>query len=271
VNWQAVLSDDFQVPESTPLGELTSELTDLLGDTDPEIRDSLAYPTLATWVERGVYDDLLAGLGDGMVAGLAVGLGEVEGDGVFRRSFSALVLAECIARDNARPLVLGGKILQWGDALATWLLRERDLRGFVPGKGWAHADALGVLARSAHLGTAELTVLLDVIADRLLLAVDVPFTHGEDDRLAAATVALLRRDSVPMTVLEPWINRIAAAATAEVPDDEDPYLSTGNAHGFLRALYLALALGSRPPAVRADLMLVLVATLRRTNAVLLEG
>ena len=276
MNWQAVLSEDFQVPQSTPLGELTSELTDLLGATDPEVRDRLAYPTLATWVERGVYDDLLAGLGDGMVAGLAVGLGDVDGDDVFRRSFSALVLAECIARDNARPLVLGGKILQWGDALATWLLRERDLRGFVPGKGWAHAvahgaDALGVLARSAHLGTAELTVLLDVIADRLLLAVDVPFTHGEDDRLAAATVALLRRDSVPMTVLEPWINRIAAAATAEVPADEDPYLRTGNAHGFLRALYLALALGSRPPAVRADLMLVLVATLRRANAVLLEG
>ena len=41
--------------------------------------------------------------------------------------------------------------------MATWLLRERDLRGFVPGKGWAHAvahgaDALGTLARSPHVG-----------------------------------------------------------------------------------------------------------------------
>ena len=37
----------------------------------------------------------------------------------------------------------GGKVLEWGDRLATWLLRERDLRGFVPGKGWAHAVAHG--------------------------------------------------------------------------------------------------------------------------------
>ena len=42
----------------------------------PELRDGIAYPVLATWVDRGVYDDLLVGLGDGMVAGLAVGLGE---------------------------------------------------------------------------------------------------------------------------------------------------------------------------------------------------
>lgn len=276
MNWRAVLEDDFRVPTSVPLTDLTGELTELLGATDPAVRDSLAYPTLATWVERGVYDDLLPALGDGMAAGLRVGLGEPDSDSVFRRSFSALVLAECIARDTSRPLVLGGKVLQWGDALATWLLRERDLRGFVPGKGWAHAvahgaDALGVLARSPHLGVAELTVVLDVIADRLVLPVEIPFMHGEDDRLAAATVAVLRRESVPMAVLEPWINRIAAAATAPVSAADDPYLSTGNAHGFLRALYLALALGSRPPAVRADLMLVLVGTLRRTNVVLREG
>ena len=48
-------------------------------------------------------------------------------------------------------------MLEWGDAIATWLLRERDLRGFVPGKGWAHAvahgaDALGALAALAAPG-----------------------------------------------------------------------------------------------------------------------
>lgn len=275
--WQAVQNDNFQVPDSTPLDELTGELTELLGATDPQLRDRLAYPTLATWIERGVYDDLLPGLGDGMVAGLAVGLGETEGDDVFRRSFSALVLSECIARDTARPLVLGGKILQWGDALATWMLRERDRRGFVAGKGWAHAlahgaDGLGVLARSRHLGAAELTVLLDVIADLLLQPTSAVFVHGEDDRLALATVAVLRRNAVPMTVLEPWINRLSAGARHRSGSDgDDPFLATGNAQSFLRALYLQLALGSRPPAARADVMLVLVGALRQTNWALREG
>jgi hypothetical protein len=272
VNWKHVHDEDFRVPEGPSLIELTEELTVMLGDTDPDLRDRTAYPTLATWVARGVYDDLLPGLGDGMAAGLTSGLGERDTDSVFRRSFSALVLAECIARDNTRPLVLGGKVLQWGDAVATWMLREQDLRGFVPGKGWAHAvahgaDALASLAASPHLGRAELTVVLDVVADRLLLPVEQPFNHGEPDRLVDTTMAVLRRGSVSLTVLEPWVNRIAAGASAHArsPITSDPFLPTAAAQEFLRALYLRLALGSRPPTVRADLMLVLVGLLRETN------
>ena len=215
--WKQVHASGLEVPSDRPLDDLTAELTRMLGDTDPEARDGTAYPTLATWVDRGVYDDLLAGLGDGMAAGLGVGLGERDTDSVFRRSFSALILGECIARDNDRPLVAGGKVLEWGDRVATWLLRERDLRGFVPGKGWAHAvahgaDALGTLARSPHVAAAELTVILDVIADRLLLPVDRLFSNGEPDRLAAATMEVLRRNLLSLRLVEPWIARIVAGA-----------------------------------------------------------
>nr|WP_246142704.1 DUF2785 domain-containing protein [Nocardioides rubriscoriae] len=271
MNWKQVHDDDFRVPEGLPLADLTQELTVMLGDVDPQLRDGTAYPTLATWISRGIYDDLLPGLGDGMVAGLSAGLGERDTDSVFRRAFSVLVLAECIERDNSRPLVLGGKVLQWGDAIATWLLREQDLRGYVDGKGWAHAvahgaDALAALAASPHLGHAELTVVLDVIADRLLLPVEQPLVHGEPDRLVGTTMAVLRRGSVPLTVLEPWLNRIAAGASPYTrAAGTDPFLPTNTAQAFLRSLYLQLAVGSRPPAVRADLMLVLVGLLRETN------
>jgi hypothetical protein len=269
--WKQVAASGLAVPQDRPLDDLTAELTRMLGDADPETRDGTAYPTLATWVTRGVYDDLLSGLGDGMAAGLGVGLGERETDSVFRRSFSALILGECIGRDNQRPLVPGSKVLEWGDRLATWLLRERDLRGFVPGKGWAHAvahgaDALGTLAQSPHVAVNELTVLLDVIADRLLLPVDRLFSNGEPDRLAGATMAVLRRDIVTMKVLEPWIARIAASAAARASyDDRDPHLRSGNAEAYLRALYLQLALGTQPPECRSDLLLVLVDVLRATN------
>jgi hypothetical protein len=206
-----------------------------------------------------------------MAAGLRVGVGETGTDTVFRRSFSALVLAECIARDNSRPLLPGGKILDWGDRIATWLLRERDLRGFVPGKGWAHAvahgaDAMGTLASSPHLATPELTVVLDVIADRVLLPVDRLFGAGEPDRLALATMKVLRRNLVPLSVIEPWIARLAAgAATRGSYDDRDPFLAGGNAEAFLRALHLQLALGPRPPELRPDLLLVMVQALKSTN------
>jgi Protein of unknown function (DUF2785) len=268
--WKQVLSTGLLVPEDRGLPELTAELTRMLGSPDPAVRDGTAYPALATWIERGVYDDLLTGLGDGMATGLVVGLGENGTDSVFRRSFSALILTECLAREHLASLVPAHKVLEWGDRLAAWYLRERDLRGYVVGKGWAHAiahgaDAIGTLAHSPHLGRAELTVLLDVLADRLLLPADTLLVAGEPDRMALATMRILRRNVVGLEIVEPWVVRIGRAAASRGYSDRDPYLTTGNAEAYLRALYLQLMLSAQAPTIRADLLLVLVDALRISN------
>ncbi|WZH52923.1 MAG: DUF2785 domain-containing protein [Nocardioides alkalitolerans] len=268
--WRQVIDSGLGVPTDRPLGDLTAELTRMLGSSDPAERDHTAYPMLATWIDRGVYDDLLAGLGDGIATGLAVGLGEVGTDTVFRRSFSALLLGECVARDNRRALVRSTKVLDWGDRLVSWYLRERDDRGFVEDKGWAHAvahgaDAIGTLAESPHLAAPELTVLLDVLADRVLADGARLLVSGEPDRIAEATMRVLRRNVLPLSVVEPWVRRIAARATAYPSERQDPYLVTGNPEAFLRALHLQLALAPDPPQVRSDLLLVLVDALRQTN------
>jgi len=268
--WDRVVAEGHKVPAEPPLADLTAELTTMLGDVDPYRRDQIAYPTLATWVSEGVYDDLLAGLGDGMTAGLTVGIGERETDSVFRRSFSVLVLGECVERATSVDVVPDEKVLRWGDRIAGWLVRERDLRGYVPGKGWAHAvahgaDALGTLAEHRAMGRLELTVLLDVIADRLLLPTPYRFLHGEDDRLALATMRILRRDVVALEVLEPWVARLAAASRPSFEGAGDPYAVTGNVQAFLRALHLQLALAPKPPSLRSDLLLVLIDQLKQAN------
>jgi len=269
-DWKQVLEDGLEVPTDRPLDELTAELTRMLGSTDPGLRDGTAYPALGTWVDRGVYDELLTGLGDGMAAGLTVGLGERDTDTVFRRAFSVLVLATVVERDISQQLLPAEKVLRWGDQIVSWCLRERDLRGHVAGKGWAHAvahgaDAIGALAGSRHFGVHELTVLLDVLADRLL-TIDVPLLCGEPDRMAHAVMSILRRNVVPTRVVEPWISRIAAHAN---PFGNravaDPYAPTNNAQQLLRSLYLQLAIGPQPPTDRADLVLVTVDALRVTN------
>ncbi len=268
--WEQVQANGLRVPPDRPLTELTIELTTMLGDPNPRYRDGIAYPTLAAWIADGVYDDLMQGLGDGMTAGLDVGLGENGTDTVFRRSFSALVLAECVQRDNQKHLVPAETILRWGDRLAGWLIREKDLRGYVPGNGWAHtvahgADALGALATAEAMGRLELTVLLDVLADRLLVPTDYHLVNGEDDRLAAATMRILRRDLVGVDVLEPWVARLANHAQPAGKEDKDPYLVSGNVQSYLRALHLQLALAPRPPACRPDLLLVLIDRLKQAN------
>jgi hypothetical protein len=272
--WDRVVAEGHKVPSDRPLADLTAELTTMLGSADPYLRDEIAYPTLATWVSEGVYDDLLEGLGDGMTAGLAVGLGEQGTDTVFRRSFSVLVLAGCIERATTVAPSQGGvpdeTLLRWGDRIAGWLVREQDLRGFVPGKGWAHAlahgaDALGALSQAAVMGRLELTVLLDVLADRLVTPTTARLVHGEDDRLARATMQILRRDLVALEVLEPWVARLADRSRPRSEGEGDPFLVSGNVQAYLRALYLQLALAPQPPACRADLLLVLIDHLRGTN------
>lgn len=285
--WAQVRADGYKLPADRPLDDLTTELVQMLGDPDPGVRDALAYPVLATWIAHGVYDDLLSGLGDGICEGLFPGLGEDGTDTVLRRSYSALLLAHGVQRDHLARVVHADAIFRWGDRAATWYIREKDLRGYVEGRGWSHAgahgaDLIGALARSSHFGKLELTVLLDVIADRLLAPTRYRFYHGEDDRIARAVMTVLHRNLVGIDVLEPWIQRLAAAlesgtTSVSEPSPEWPTPSGYNTRAFLRALHLQLALGIRgqetpqdvelfgsPPKVRADLLLVLLRVLRST-------
>lgn len=257
------------LPTDRPLDDLTAELTRLLGSTDPRQRTQEAYRRLSGWIREGAYDDVLVGLGDGMVTGVEVGLGQSESDTVFRRSWSVKVLADCIARDNEAQVLSPRQLLVWGDRIATWFVRERDLRGHVTGKGpalaLAHgADAVAELGRSPHFGVAELTVLLDVLADRLLLPTGCRLVTGEPDRLARATVTILARDLVPLSILEPWIARLANGAVAVDPEGAVACRAF-NTQAFLRALYLQVAHGPERPSVRSDLLLVIVEAMRETT------
>jgi hypothetical protein len=204
---------------------------------------------MRAWLREGRYDDLLVGFGDGMAAGLAVGLGSTDGDTAFRRSASAMLLGECIRRDTQTPLVPAGKVLQWGDQLATWLLRERT-DAIASG-----ADALAALAASAHVSGDVLTALLQVIVDRVLEAADTPFAGAEADRLAAATLAVLRRNLVPEETVASVLSRCLTG-------EGEPEGPAANSEAYLRALYLRLSLTTSRIEDRADLVLRLVDHLR---------
>jgi len=292
--WQSVLSTGMRVPPDRTLGESTTELVEMLGHPNPRFRDDVAYPLLATWIANGEYDELLRGLGNGVAPGLRNGLGS-DGDlSVLRRSYTALVLTEIIARDNQERLLPADTVLGWGDLATSWYVRERDLRGWIPGHGWAHAvangaDLLGVLARSRHFGRLEQTVLLDVIADRVLTPTSHVWRHGEDDRLAYTVMAILHLDDVPRAVVEPWLARVGEGArkarTRGHERGEWPTPPARNSSAFLRALYVQLSLGVRgrsdqradaalfaePPPHRADLLLGVVDQIRTASPWLFQS
>lgn len=247
--WEQVVRDGCALPPEPPLDELTIELSGLLGSPDGHERDELAYRVLAAWISRGVYDDLLTGLGDGMSVGLSNALGDDGTDSIFRRSFSALILAEVVARDTEAELLHPDTVLRWGDSGLRWLVKERDLRGMVPGKGWAHAVAHGAdlvlaLGLSRHFGHGELMVLLDAVADRVLEPTTYRLVHGEDERMAYAVMGILHRNVVEMDLLGPWLERLATGWSGHAASDDSAVAF--NAVSFLRVLHLQLQLGVRP-------------------------
>jgi hypothetical protein len=274
--WESVMSDGMRVPSGRSLGDLTSELGEMLGSPDPVVRDDTAYPVLASWISTGVYDHLLRKLGDGLCALMEDGLGKVADDSVFQRSFAVLVLAEIIERDNRTDLLDRRTLLGWGDRIATWLRVEKDVRGYVQGKGWAHAvahgaDAISALARSPRVDGPALVFLLDVIADRVLAPTPEFFVAGEPDRLAFAAMVALRRDEVEMEALDPWLQRLTRRAEPDADDLLHPFRVNGNVQSFLRALHLQLTLAPERPDVRSDLLLALVEALRTSNPVYLRS
>ncbi len=252
--WERIVATDFAPPLDRSLDEMTVELVEMLGDPDPHVRDQLAYAVLSRWIEDGLYDELLTGLGDGMCEGLTVGIGEIGTETVLRRAFSILIVAAALARDNIVRVLHPTTVIRWGDDGLAWYVKERDLRGWVEGQGWAHAvahgaDFIAALAQSRHVDEGGLMVLLDAIGDRLVAPTPYAFTQGEDDRLAYATMTLLHRNLVDMGLLGPWVERLADSweiASGPIPPAAD------NTIRYIRALHAQLLLGVRGLPGAAD-------------------
>jgi hypothetical protein len=85
--------------------------------------------------------------------------------------------------------------------------------------------------------------------------------------MAHAAMRILRRNALGVDVLEPWVHRVGAAGNPFVgPVDHDPFAPSAAPQAFLRALFVHLSLAPDPPAVRPDLLLVVIEALRMTNA-----
>jgi hypothetical protein len=272
--WRVIANDENALPQGEWVGELTPELLGWLGSSDPELRDEFAYRILAAWIERGQYaPDQLRTMAKQMTANLEVGLGEEGTDSVFLRTYSVLILMEVVALDNASPFLDRDDLDGFLETALRYLRRERDLRSFVPGPGWANAvghtaDLLMMLARSPHLGAADLERILDAIAERLLTA-PVVFVNHEDERLAYAALNVLRRDLVDRPWLAAWLDRFAA------PPGQDSWRSTYaseaesaarvNVTAFLRALFFQTMLTDSPPPDAREHLDAILGALKRAD------
>ncbi len=278
--WAAVRGQGYRPPEHADLEALTDELLVMLGSPDGELRDDIAYATLATWVSEGRYAaQALGTMGGQMVKNLRVGLGDQASDSVFLRAFSVLILGEIVAVDAKDPHLPTALLRAWMAEAVQYLRLERDERGYVPGRGWAHAaahtaDCLGAMAAHPATAASGLREILAAVADRILRPGAQVFLHEEDERLAFASLAVLRRPEIAQGDVQAWCGRFAGPAEGgswQVASSQDQgarvYI---NVKTFLRSLYFQL-LWTPDPLPQRDAVLESVSRTIRMIGTTLYG
>jgi hypothetical protein len=221
--WHDIARSKYAVPPGSDVSSLASELIDMLALPDPDLRDGIAYSTLAAWIfqTRVIGDAALRPIIERLLANLSAGIGDQASDRIFRRSFSALTLSVVVARDNAAPFMNAEEFARIETAALAYLEAERDLRGYDQEHGWMHsaahtADLLKFIARSRFLDQAGQPRLLDAIARKLQTSA-VVFTHGEDERLARAVLSIVNRSDFDPAAFRAWASHARPPRITERP------------------------------------------------------
>ncbi|MBU9724227.1 MULTISPECIES: DUF2785 domain-containing protein [Bacillaceae] len=193
-----------------PTDELIDSMLRHIGSTDPELRDELIYSIFAKWIsDNGLTHQQLEYILDTCLDEnhLFYEIGEKNGDSVFTRSFSSLVIACIMAKDVEDKLLSEEKTDGVFDSVIHYLHTEVDTRGFVNEKGWAHSIAHGadmlvscINHHSFSFKNANLT--LEAVARCLLIG--NPLIDDEDERLVVVIKALLNK-GVNSEVITSWI------------------------------------------------------------------
>jgi hypothetical protein len=247
--WISLSRNDFQIPEGYTQSNLTEILFSYLASTDPDLRDEIAYTVYANWLKREMYSqEEVTSHTERLLSNLEKGIGETESDTVFLRAFSILLLAEIVHNDNKKPILEKDQIESILEKALWYLDAEKDPRGYIPVKGWAHAlahtaDLLLVLARNRSIDAADLSRMLSAISSKMVHSTAHIYIQGEDERLARAVLEILRRDLIPSGQVESWSKSMTQPDGKDWKGaylDEERNRAFQNTRNFLRSVYLAL-------------------------------
>jgi hypothetical protein len=247
--WLDIRDNKYAIPEGYSIHELTEELFSYIGHTDPEFRDAIAYETFANWLDQDRYTlEQIRPYIPRLVINLQTGLGERDTDTVFTRAFSILFLAEIIHHDNKDPFLEKDDVQSILVKGLTYLKEERDPRGYIPEKGWAHtlahtADLLYVLSSNRFLARAELEQILNAITEKLTEPIDWVYPYGEDDRLVQAVLGAIQRKLLDEFFYKQWLNSFLFTEGKRRPwkgsfANQPIHNAYFNSRNFLRSLYL---------------------------------
>lgn len=244
---QAIKDNDWKLPEGIDSYALALKAVENIGATDPVLRDELILEYLIVLITQKLLnkEQIKVLLNSCLTEKhLFYKLGEAEDDSVFNRTFSLLVvdviLYYHINLDGS--LLTKEEVSKVFSDVIRYVRTEKDVRGYVKDKGWAHAmahsgDALGSLASCKEINHDQLQEILEVIKGKLSITYYV-YKNEEAERLTSAILNVIRRNILGE---EEIINWIKSFDKLELPK-ELPYNQywKENVKNLLRSLYFRL-------------------------------
>ncbi|WP_051932020.1 DUF2785 domain-containing protein [Clostridium sp. KNHs214] len=241
---KSIKNNDYAVPEGVNPYELSLVMMENIGDIDSELRDDLILYNLFKWINEGilsakeVYELLMIAIDE---EHLLKGLGNIN-DSVFARTFSSEIVAAAIYKHRKAKFISESDIQKAFNTVLKFYNEDRDVRGYIEGKGWAHgaahgADALDEFARCEEIGYQGLKLILDAIYKKVNVNY-YGYIHFEDERMITAVKAILERKIIPTKEIEEWIKNFnKIEKTGRYPED---LVIQFNVNVFLKSLYFRL-------------------------------
>lgn len=238
---EALRQSQFALADAGERATLAMGLLDCLGETDPQLRDGIAFEGLSAWMRKGeLTPETLRPMRERLYAMLA----EPDPAGV-RWPFAALVLSEVARTDRIAAWMTPAERATMVVRASVYFESVRDYRGFEPDVGWRHgvahgADWLMQLSLNPALDAPQMNRIVDAVAVQVVPASAHAYVFGEPQRMAAPVLYAAQRGIRDEAAWSAWF-------AALLPRVGDPSLAWRDSawlarrhdlNAFLEALYV---------------------------------
>ncbi|MCR8746849.1 DUF2785 domain-containing protein [Romboutsia lituseburensis] len=197
--------------EKVASDELIELMLKNIGSLCPELRDNTIY---IGWVNLEESNKISTKqklwLIDGILSRnlLFYGIKEQYSDEVFTRSFVSLLLVVLLESHFKNRYIDAETEKEIIKLSIEYMETEKDNRGFVDEKGWAHAfahgaDLLETISKSIYLTPDSATRVLNCIS-RALINIE-NFLFGEESRIDKVIISLIKYNKLTQSKLNSWI------------------------------------------------------------------
>lgn len=210
----SIRNSNYQLTDDTSKKKITNLMLKYIGIIDPELRDDLIYMTFYHWIvadkdfysNKELFEISRIAIDD---QHLLYKLGEKGMDSVFTRTFSVLLVSLILHVDRERNFISKNLFDTIKETLFRYLQEERDIRGYVPVKGWAHgvahaADAVGELVYQKYITEDDIEELLLLIRYKMSINDDI-YKCQEDERMADSVVQIINTGLISEEKINDWL------------------------------------------------------------------